>query len=300
VPSHAGQAKGSTRIVKKTASPILNLAAWLARILPPELVRGLYRLRPLASLIRGLLNRSAPPGLSTVEVAAGGAQGMRMSLDLQSEKDYWLGTYEADLERAISDFACPGMVAYDVGANIGYTSLLLAKAVGEAGTVFAFEALPANIERLEQNLALNGLESRVEVVPSAVVDHLGLVNFLVGRSGSTGKAEGSAGRGQTQRGILEVAGISLDSFVYSDGRPAPEIVKMDIEGGEIRALPGMRRLLEERKPVLLLELHGYEAAKSAWEILKDCGYQLSRMEPGYPEIASYEELDWKAYLIASP
>ena len=61
----------------------------------------------------------------------------------------------------------PGQVAYDVGANIGYISILLARSVGENGRVFAFEALPANLERLHHNISLNGMSSRVTVVPGA-------------------------------------------------------------------------------------------------------------------------------------
>jgi hypothetical protein len=88
-------------------------------------------------------------------VAAGGLSGLTLSLDLQTEKDYWLGTYEPDLQQAIQDLVQPGMIAYDVGANIGYISLLLGLAVGKDGHVFAFEALPANVERLQKNLRLN-------------------------------------------------------------------------------------------------------------------------------------------------
>jgi len=77
-----------------------------------------------------------------VQVAAGGLQGLRLSLDMQTEKDYWLGTYEPELQAAVADLVKPGMQVYDVGANIGYVSLLLARRVGAAGHVYAFEALP--------------------------------------------------------------------------------------------------------------------------------------------------------------
>ncbi len=95
--------------------------------------RGLYRFRPLAGLLRGALNRAAPQGFTPVVVAAGGLQGLSLSLDLQEEKDYWLGTYEPDLQAAVAELVQPGMLVYDVGANIGYISLLLARRVGESG-----------------------------------------------------------------------------------------------------------------------------------------------------------------------
>ena len=277
---------------------VLNLAAWFARRLPRRAIRSLYRIRPIASMLRSILNSSAPDGLTRVSIASGALEGFQMALDLRIEKDYWLGSYEPELQDAVLDLARPGMVAFDVGANIGYTSLLLAKAVGESGRVFAFEALPSNIARLRQNLSLNGQTSHVEICAGAVVDRPGQVLFITGPSGSTGQAEGSAGRIHAQDSNLFVPGISLDSFVYSEGNPAPAIAKMDIEGGEVRALPGMGRLLDEAGPILLLELHGPEAAHVAWEALTSRGYRLSRMGTGYPPITTPESLDWKAYVVA--
>src|SRR5512138_2025047 len=135
---------------------LLTLASSAARLLPSPVKRAVYRIKPLAKFIRQGLNRAAPHGITQVEVAAGGLAGVRLALDLQSEKDYWLGTYEPELQAAIADLLQPGIVAYDVGANIGYITLLLARAVGENGHVYSFEALPANLERLRTNLELSG------------------------------------------------------------------------------------------------------------------------------------------------
>ena len=125
------------------ANPLLSLASAAARWLPAPLKRGLYRLGPLSGGLRSALNQAAPEGLSQVEVAGGGLAGAKMLLDLHSEKDYWLGTYELDLQQAIQDWVQPGMVVYDLGANVGYLSLLLARQVGAGGKVIAFEPLPA-------------------------------------------------------------------------------------------------------------------------------------------------------------
>ena len=282
------------------SNPLLSLAALAARLIPMPLKRALYRVSPLARLVRTGLNRAAPRGLTRIQVAAGGLQGLELSLDLQEEKDYWLGTYEADLQVAIAQFARSGMVAYDVGANIGYVSLLLAKAVGESGQVVAFEALPANIERLRTNLALSNLETRVQVVEAAVMNQSGPVQFLIGPSDGMGKAAGSAGRQGDYSRSINTTGLALDDFVFGQDRPLPQIIKMDIEGGEVLALPGMRRLLRGARPLILLELHGAEAAQAAWNELATAGYRLCRMATGYPPVQSAAELDWKAYVVAIP
>jgi hypothetical protein len=75
---------------------------------------------------------------------------------------------------------------------------------------------------------------------------------------------------------------------------------MDIEGGEVLALPGMQRLLDEVRPIMLVELHGEEAAAVVWKVLTGAGYRICKMTARYPQIKSLAELDWKAYVIAFP
>jgi FkbM family methyltransferase len=276
----------------------LSTAALAARVLPDSAKRAIYRAGPLARGIRGALNKAAPQGLGEVRVVAGALEGCTLLLDMQTEKDFWLGTYEPELQWALGQLARPGMVAYDVGANIGYITLMLARAVGPAGRVVAFEALPANLERLERNLALNGLSERVTIQPVAVAAGEGSLRFHVHASGAMGKAEGSAGRGDEHyQAEITVPSTSLDAFGYRPGGPLPQLVKMDIEGGEVLALPGMRRLLREARPTLLLELHGPEAAHIAWEELGAARYSVRRMEQGFPRVPSLDALDWKAYLV---
>lgn len=277
----------------------LRFAALVAKILPLPLKQGLYRYPPLARLIRGSINASIEAGLSEIEIAAGDLKGYKILLNLKAEKSRWLGTYEPELADAVREFVRPGMTVYDVGANIGYVSLLLAHAARPNGRVFAFEALPANIERIRRNIELNGLEERISLVSRAVADQGGEMTFYVHESVGMGKVAGSAGRREEQyQAEITVEALSLDEFVYQQGNPAPDVVKMDIEGGEVLALPGMKRILAERRPLLLLELHGPESEQVAWEALKEAGYSLHQMTGGYPPIERPEGLGWKAYVIA--
>jgi FkbM family methyltransferase len=287
-------------------NPILRLAALASRILPVSLKQKIYRIKPLAGLVRRTLNRAAPSELSQVKIAAGGLAGFTFELNLLTEKDYWLGTYEVELQQAVNDLLRPGMCIYDVGANIGYVTLLLARAAGESGQVVAFEALPANVARLEKHVALNHLGGRVTVVPAAVVDQAGPVRFLVHPSTSMGKAVGSAGREKMEDYLeeIDVPGLALDGYVFEhDLQPhppkrQPQAIKMDIEGGEVLAIKGMQRILQEVRPLLLIELHGHEAARAVWDSLARHGYTVHRMQPGYPQVTSVDQLDWKAYIVA--
>jgi len=286
----------------RSMNPILRLAALASRILPVSLKQRIYRIKPLAGLVRRTLNRAAPAELSQVKIASGGLAGFTFELNLLTEKDYWLGTYEVELQQAVNDLLRPGMTIYDVGANIGYVTLLLARAAGESGRVIAFEALPANVTRLQNNVALNHMDERVTVVAGAVVDQAGTVRFLVHPSTSMGKAVGSAGREKMEDYLkeIEVPGLALDDYAFGPGQRPPQAIKMDIEGGEVLAIKGMERILQEVRPLLLVELHGHEAARAVWESLARHNYTVHRMQPGYPQVNSVDQLDWKAYIIAKP
>jgi FkbM family methyltransferase len=278
----------------------LSIAAFAAKILPNTSKQAIYKIKPLASLIRRGLNRAAPTGLVEVKVAAGDLAGFTILLDMQVDKDYWLGTYEPELQSALRELIPAGAVIFDVGANIGYVSLLLAKATGKTGKIYAFEALPSNSEQLRRNLVLNGMDSQVTVIASAVTQAPGPVRFLVHASAGMGKAAGSAGREDKYQSEVTVPGISLDEFVYAQGNPPPQVVKMDIEGGEVMALAGMRRVLTEARPLMLMELHGPESSRVAWETLTAAGYEICWMLPGCPVVPSLEAMGWKAYIVAKP
>jgi FkbM family methyltransferase len=246
------------------------------------------------------LNRAAPAGITQVTIAGGDLAGYSILLDMQIDKDYWLGTYEPQLQAALREVVPVGATVYDVGANIGYVSLLLAKAAGEKGMVFAFEALPENAARWHRNVELNRMQDRLRLFEGAVTGAVGKVRFLVHASGGMGKAAGSGGRDDSYQSEISVPGISLDEFVYGQGNPPPQVVKMDIEGGEVLALPGMQRVLAEARPLMLMELHGPESSRTAWASLTAAGYQIYWMRRGYPAIPSLEAMGWKAYIVARP
>lgn len=276
----------------------LRLAAWAARILPPAVKNWFYRFPPLAKILRKTLNRAAPAEMTEVSIAAGNLAGQKMVLNLQTEKDYWLGTYEAELQATLRELVQKGMTLYDIGANIGYISLMMARLSGREGKVFSFEALPTNLRRLNENISLNNMDSIIQVLPKAVIDKTRPVRFLSHSSTSMGKAAGSAGRAEKYDQEITVEGLALDDFVYKQKQPSPGIIKMDIEGGEVLAVKGMKRLLTECKPILLIELHGEEAAKAVWDALTKADYSILEMRTGHPGVKAVEQLDWKAYIIA--
>jgi FkbM family methyltransferase len=281
-------------------SLVMRAAAFAARILPSPVKQALYRFGPVTTALRAGLNRSVPAGMTMVTVAGGLAHDMHLVLDLRTEKDVWLGTYEPELQAAIQKYGRQGMVAYDIGANIGYVSILLAIAGGPRSQVFAFEPLPANLERLRAHIEMNNLQDRVKAIPIAIGEHTGRSRFLVHVSGGMGKLEGSDGRQARYDSVIDVETLTLDDFVWSLGNPPPALIKIDIEGGETGAVRGMQRVFRESRPIMLVELHGPEARQAVWEAFGRADYRMYSMShPGTP-IAGPDSLGWKAYVIGLP
>jgi FkbM family methyltransferase len=174
--------------------------------------------------------------------------GCFLRIQTPDQQQYVFGQRETDVPDAIISLVKPGWVCVDVGAHIGYFTLLLAKLVGPEGRVVAFEADRDNADLLRVNVSLNGYQERVRVEQRAVSD------------GSQDSVTLYAGPSSFQASILpkgsriaEVPAISLEQYFGRGDRL--DFIKMDIEGGESKAIPGMKRLFIETHPVLLVEIH---------------------------------------------
>jgi FkbM family methyltransferase len=177
----------------------------------------------------------------------------------------------------------------DIGANVGFFSLLAARHVGVDGRVIAFEPMPETRARLRRNVTLNGV-SNVEVRTVAVTDQPGDVQFFLGPDEHSGIAS-LRPLGAKSAGAQKVFGTTLDS-ILPEGTPV-HLIKLDVEGAEAKALRGMQRILEEFHPHLLVEVSadylrelgdseetlssflktlGYDAYLIAWDRLLPLGH----------------------------
>ncbi len=278
---------------------VLSLVSATARVLSPARVEALSRTR-FGSVLRSLINRAAPSGPVEVAIAAGPLKGARMRLDLRAEKYYWLGAYEPDTVATIQEMCEKGDVVYDIGANLGYTALLFAKAVGKEGVVVAFEPLPENATRVEEHIAMNQVGARVTVEAMAISDATGTERFLVHELHGMGKIEGSSGRKEGYADVVEVPAISVDDYVFGRGGPTPAVIKLDIEGGGGKAISGMARVLADVRPVVLAELHGAEERDAVVGALRAHRYDLREMRRGLPKWTDAMNKGWKSHVAGIP
>jgi FkbM family methyltransferase len=161
---------------------------------------------------------------------------------------YWLlrGRYERHTRTLFEQALRPGMHVIDIGAHIGYFTLLAARAVGSAGRVYSFEPDPANYRFLCHNVALNGMDKIVTTVPQAVADTSETKPFFADAKNSALSSLSREGRSD---GAMPVECTTVDDFI--DRGERIEVVKLDVEGGEVHALRGMRRTLTDPSAVAL-------------------------------------------------
>lgn len=155
------------------------------------------------------------------------------------------GSYEAGTTHVFRRLLRPGMVVVDVGAHVGYYTLLSAGLVGERGKVYAFEPCPSTYSLLLKNIRLNGYEN-VIAVNRAVSDKMGRDRLFLAPDSSTGHSMVTP-----HHDWIEMATTSLDEF-FRDAEIKVDLIKMDIEGGEAKALQGMTRVLAENPDLVLV------------------------------------------------
>ena len=173
------------------------------------------------------------------------------------------GTYEPEQTRLFREHIPVGATVFDVGAHVGYYTLLASVLAGDTGRVWAFEPNPANHAFLRRHVAVNRRDN-VSIENAAVSDRNGTAAFAFGTGSGTGHLD--------TKGSLEVRTVRLDDFCREHG-VQPGFLKIDVEGAEQAVLRGAEETLAAR-PVIFLSTHGPQihAACLAW--LRERGYSL--------------------------
>lgn len=259
-------------------------------------IRNLYHHMPMP--LRRLVNRAVFEDQSQiVEVQTGIIQGMKLDLSPRSESGYYLGTHEPDLQESLPRFIKPGMTVFDIGANIGFFAVAAAKLVGPSGKVVAFEPNPAVVERLRKNVELNDLAERVKIEQSAVGDFDGTAEFCFALTHLQGRFSDLPYVPQGAEST-PVPCCKIDTYVTST-QVVPDVVILDVEHAEGRALRGMQSVLQRYKPLVFVEMHGQEAIREAYGEITNADYRLFKL-PALDRVNQINEIALLSHLLARP
>lgn len=194
------------------------------------------------------------------------------------------GVWEPSETAAFLAHLREGMCVFDVGANIGYYTLLAARAVGSSGRVWAFEPEPHNFALLTRNAAENGFEN-VRLVNAAVSDRSGVLRLHLDDA-NFGAHSLEAGSVRTSSGrSVDVETVFLDRFAdEASAFGAGVLVKVDVQGAEALVVAGAQRLLGLPNVTLFLEIwpEALERARAdagrLLASLEDLGFRFEDVE----------------------
>jgi FkbM family methyltransferase len=213
---------------------------------------------------------------------------------------HFFGTYEPEVRTEIRRHLKPGAVAIDVGANVGWHTLLMAARAGATGRVYAFEPNDSTRRRLVSAVEANDL-AHVTVDGRAVADRVGASGFQAplaghvwdgtgrliaqptqdGREGQE-RREGKEGQAET------IECTTLDAFVVERHIERLALVKIDVEGWELSVLRGARHVLSALRPVVVFEYdpaYVFRSGGSADDVTRcwsDADYELFALDPRRP------------------
>ena len=160
--------------------------------------------------------------------------------------------YERQQTRLFKGLLEPGMIVLDIGANIGYYSLIAARIVGREGKVYAFEPEPRNYELLVKNIDLNGY-SNVVPIQKAISNRCGKVELFIDRV-NLGAHSFSRDNNEKNAGSIEVEATTVDDFLGGLSQDNEvDIIRMDVEGAEGLVIEGAGQALRNSNVRLIME-----------------------------------------------
>jgi FkbM family methyltransferase len=166
------------------------------------------------------------------------------------------------------------MVVYDLGANLGFFTLLGARLVGLEGKIFSFEADPDAAGRLKEHVEKNAFPN-VRVIQQAAWSSTGSIAFsrtdeAISPDLGLGKVVPSPKASET---TIQVPCTCLDDFAKT--HPAPGFIKCDVEGAEYEVFRGARKMISEHRPLVACEVHSDENAALLTKLFQELGYSLN-------------------------
>lgn len=210
----------------------------------------------------------------------------------------FFGIWEPNISGLLVRLCRPGCIAVDIGAHVGYDTLLMASRVGTSGHIYAFEANPITFQKLKRNLALNGL-SNVSPKNAAIMDTIG--RFQLYSSGTSNIGTDSLLYGAGMTVTANVEGGPLSHYIDDEQRRQIAVIKIDVEGAEEQVILAMLSdaTILEAKPHFIVEIgHPLAFEKSpAMKALSQNGYRAFTLKNEYG-VKAY--VDWDRVCTPTP
>ena len=243
-----------------------------------------------------------------VTIKKGKMADHQLFLDMNIDA-YWIheavnGTYDAQIfDNMLETLDLSNATIWDIGAHIGYHSLMFSKLIGEKGRVIAFEPNPYNIERFEMHMKKNPeLASKITLMSIALSDTDGQADFKFSSNIDNGESSGSYLSNITtvynpevyeafEEMSVEI--LKIDTLVKNRSELMPSIIKIDVEGAEYEVLRGAESTLRQHRPMIYVEIHSAKNAFYIQNFLQSLNYRIELLDDPH-------ETAMRCFMVATP
>jgi len=230
------------------------------------------------SLLKSVLESILGKRMRVHRIPLGPIRGRKIFLSPQISLRMWFGVDEPWIARLSQQLIDPGDVIYDLGAHVGYTTVLFAHHLQGTGEVHAFEILPSTAGHLQKTINANGFQHVTIHVVGLGADNA-VYNLPIGPTAMTSLLAKQQEGQKTEPGRV----VRLDDYRREKDLPPPSLIKMDIERAEIDCLHGSLGLIGECRPKMIIAFHSKDLLRKGYDLLTSLDYQLydqhSRLTP---------------------
>lgn len=212
-------------------------------------------------------------------------KGIILNVSIKNQLGIILYPNEIHLQNFLKRNLDLGDTAFDIGSNIGYTSILTSQLVGATGHVYSFEPINETCLILEKNINLNNCKN-LTIINKALSNKNGEVEFNIPDNGENLSMSSMVWRGEhnsNKKQIVKTIKIDDDPKLKN---LSPKIIKIDVEGAEGLVLEGMQKLISRCKPYLYIECTNI-GRETTWSILKLLNYSCFKAENIKDEIVDF-------------
>jgi FkbM family methyltransferase len=194
-----------------------------------------------------------------------------------TQHQFWmpLGMYEKETSAWLKSQLREGMTFIDIGANAGYFTLLGSSCVSK---VIAFEPIPQNISQIQKHLLANNINN-VVLENMAISDTTGQVSFVIEENNANSHLSEIYIQHADTKPLqtININSVRLDDYVKCN-LLTPNVIKIDVEGAEIKVLNGARETFIKYKPVCIISTHSKQLCDECISFFADNGYEVDRLK----------------------
>ena len=197
-------------------------------------------------------------------------KGIRLSIFPEFNLYLLYRNIEPDFQKILKKNISEGDTVFDIGANIGYVSVVLSKLVGDKGKVFSFEAIPHTSTEFLVNINLNNC-TNITLIQKALSNENKKVTFRIPDGGTNHSMASMVWHKKED----DTINVEVDSIILDEDKDlkhlSPSFIKIDVEGSEGMVISGMKELISREKPIIYIECSN-RGRETVWNTLKDLNY----------------------------